>query len=450
MSSYKKRKLSTVFTKLYQEAGLMEHLHRSMRFVVLASVFNKIFTIVTTGTALTGYAGALGITDLTYGFLTAIPFLATLVQLPVSALLSKTGQRKKYLVTFGLISKVFWILVGVVPLVVPMPYETLRIWSILLLMGLGSVTAAFYPVCLQSWIADLVPLGIRGRWFCARDRLIMVVNLVFSLGMASLLDRITGIEGYCIVFIVAGLIGVADVLCFLAVEDVPMQRTKQPDFRRILTSTFQDRYFRKFLIFWTLWLLSSYMSSPYTSYYALYSIKMSFMDLTVYGTILGGVMTILVLNLWGKMIDHRGNRFTMLVSGIGTALSTLILLFAREGQKGAYILYSVVGAAFWEIPYLVANNMLLAYSPDAERPAYIAVFNGLTSVLGSFVGSMFGGLILQFVPSFLAACPIVLFGETLNQYQFLFLLSALVRVAILLVMVPGLKKDQPVERSLAQ
>lgn len=436
------------FDALYQEAGLMKQIRFSLRIVILANICNKIFTLLTTGTALTGYAGALGADNLKYGLLTAIPFLSTMLQIPISIWVSKSGKRKRLMVTFGLISRFIWLLIGAVPFVFPISEREMMLYTVIFLVGVSSVGNAFYGVCFNDWLADLVPVSIRGRWLTTRDRLIIIINLVFSLGIARLLDTVSGLQGYGVLFIIAGILGVIDMGSYIFVQDFPKKSGVDLRFSASLRRMKGDKRFVRFIIFWTVWLLSSYMSSPYTTYYALYELQLTFTDVTLYGTVLGGLVTILVITMWGRLIDRRGNRYTLFVTGIGTAISPIFLAFADQSSGLAcFVLYNAIGAAFWEVPYLVSNNIVMTNSPAEYRPAYIAIFSCVSAICGSFVGTMFGGALLNAVPVLLESHPIPWLGGEMDPYQFLFIMSTLVRLAVVMLMVPRLDDGADVEKA---
>lgn len=73
-----KRVFSSPFRPLYDEARLLPKLRRSILFVIFGNVFGNLFGVITGvgGTALTGYAEALGAGDFVFGVLNGIPLAA--------------------------------------------------------------------------------------------------------------------------------------------------------------------------------------------------------------------------------------------------------------------------------------------------------------------------------------------------------------------------------------
>ena len=172
------------FTTLYDEVGMLPEIRRSILFMIFGNLFGNLFGTVTGSSALTGLAGDLGANDFIFGVLTAIPLFGTLMQLPAALLVSRTKKRKTYMLTFGLVSRALWILVGFVPFWIPVQPGWLRIWSLIFLVGLSSLGGSFINVCFTPWMADLVPISIRGRWLSARDRIISVIAVAVEIGRA--------------------------------------------------------------------------------------------------------------------------------------------------------------------------------------------------------------------------------------------------------------------------
>ena len=84
----------------------------------------------------------------------------------------------------------------------------LRIWVILVLVLLLSCMGGFIDSSFNSLLPDIVPMRIRGRYFAARQRMMMVTGILAGLLISLLLDAFTAdgsLTGYTIVFVLAGI-----------------------------------------------------------------------------------------------------------------------------------------------------------------------------------------------------------------------------------------------------
>ena len=61
------------FAAIYQEAGILPEIRRSIGWMIMANLFGTFWGTIAGGSALTGLAEALGSNDLVFGVLTAIP-----------------------------------------------------------------------------------------------------------------------------------------------------------------------------------------------------------------------------------------------------------------------------------------------------------------------------------------------------------------------------------------
>src|SRR5205814_7066199 len=67
---------------------------RSLGIVTLGWVFGSVWMNSTSGAPLTLFAKGLGATPFQFGLLAALPFIASLVSMPASLLIERTGRRK--------------------------------------------------------------------------------------------------------------------------------------------------------------------------------------------------------------------------------------------------------------------------------------------------------------------------------------------------------------------
>lgn len=426
------------FERIFSEASLLPEIRRSIYLMTLGNIFGTVFGVIcaSSTSSMTGYAEYLGAGDFIYGVLTAIPLAAAFFQIPFSALVSRTQKRKRYMMTYGVISRAMWILVGLVPYFIPADKSLLRIWSVIFLIGVSSALSSFINVCWMPWMADLVPIGIRGRWLSKKDGITSVASVTMGLIVAGILDRMPGITGYTIVFVMGGILGVLDMCCFGLMKEVyrtpPVTVKLLPVFRQIIS----NKPFFRFVIFWTAWSFTSNMSGAYLSRYALTEMKLTYMQYTLCSQVASAAVTVTVVHLWGKLLDRFGSKTVMWLSCVVGSMTHLFYLFSTPGNIWPTLLHNVVGATFWSGSNLAATSLQLSASPDAERPTYIAFFSCVTSLFGSFLGILTGGAILEGVQS-----SAVLSSMISDRYQFMFVIAVSLRLLSVFILVPQLDND---------
>ena len=121
MSTVPKPHGSNPLSRLYEETKLPQEIRRSLTLILLGNLFGNLCGIICGGgtTAMIGLANQLQAGDFAFGLLNGIPQAAALLQIPFSLLVNRTHKRKKYLLTYGLFSRVLWLAFGFIPLMVP-------------------------------------------------------------------------------------------------------------------------------------------------------------------------------------------------------------------------------------------------------------------------------------------------------------------------------------------
>lgn len=435
--------LKSPFTTMYQEAGILPDIRRSIGFMILANLFGTFWGTVANGSALTGLAGALGASDLLFGILTAIPMFGTLLQIPAALLVSRTKKRKAYMLTFGLVSRSLWVLVGLVPFFIPVQPGWLRIWALIFLIGISSLGGSFINVCFTPWMADIIPIDIRGRWLSMRDKILSILSVAFGLLVARLLDVMPGFTGYAVVFVMGGIFGVLDMLSFLGVKDVPMNTESGVKVITVFRGMIADRPFFRFLLFWTVWSFTSNIAGPYFIRYALGPLQLSFLNVTLGSQVTGAVFAVMVLSHWGRLMDRYGNKPVLWISCLVAAINPIVWLFSTVGSPLTLFLFNAVGGLVWGASGLAVMNNLLRISPESQRPSYVAVFTAITSIGGSFLGVLTGGALLQGIQDTVSARNLTFFGAVPNHYLIVFVISAVLRLTTILLFLPKMENEKP-------
>jgi MFS family permease len=421
--------------RLYQKAGLPEKIRRSLNIIILANVFGTIHAIICGGgtSTMIGFANSLGAGDLVFGLLAGLPQAASLFQLPFAVLVSAKQKRKRYMLTYGLVSRALWLFFGFIPLVVPKHPAYLQIFSLIFLLGISSGLGAVINVCWFPWLSDLTPLSIRGRWMGFREMLLALTNILFSLLVAFLLDNLPPQSRYLIIFAVGGTAGVLDMACFRFVEEVYTAPPRQMKLGKTLEAVFSNKPFMRLLLMWTVWCFTTNLVAPYLIPYARNVMGLSFTQIMVFGTLSGAIATIAIMPWWGKILDRHGPRRVMLLAMTGASLAASFYLLARPGSVLPVFLHNFVGALFWSGTNLSAITLQMSCSPDDTRSAHIAVFSSVTALAGTAFGALAGGTLLEI------CAANQWFSGAFDRYKALAVRSVTLRFSTALLLAPRLQ-----------
>ncbi len=436
-----KYRFRSPFQVIFDEAQLLPEIRRSIVMMVMGNIFGNLFGVITNGSALTGYAEILGSNDFTFGVLTGIPLAASLMQIPAAILVSRTQKRKRYMMTYGVVSRALWLLVGLVPWLLPMSPDAVRLWSVIFLIGISAASGSFINVSFTPWMADLIPIRIRGRWMSLRDGMNAVGSVLIGLLTATILDNSSGYTGYTVVFIMAGVLGVLDMCCFIFVKEVNRSAPVKTNLLKIGRQIFTDAPFFRFMLFWTAWNFTANFAGPYLNRYALGEMNLTYLQVTLGGQIAAAVITVVVITRWGRLLDRYGSKPVLWLSCGIASLTPAFYLFSVPGSIWPTLLHSTIGAAFWSASNLAATNMLLSNSPDEQRPSYVAFFSSFTSLIGAFLGVLAGGAVLELLQKWLpdqSGFPFLLS----DRYKIVFLIAVIARFSIVFIFVPRLADEK--------
>ena len=236
-------------TRLYKQYNLDNILRNDLNLVLFSVTFGMAFASITNGPALTGFAQALGANDFFYGVMKALPVLGGTMQLFASWVIEKTCVRKKWYVIFGIIQRILWMVIAAVPWFIPMNPSMLRLWTVTMLVTLSAISAAFVNVGFFSWMSELIPNNIRGRFLAIRSSISTIAGICGALIAGWVLDNVNGMNGYSIVFSFASVCGIIDIVIFLRINEPPMVVRQHESFMAISRKALSNRSFLWYLFF---------------------------------------------------------------------------------------------------------------------------------------------------------------------------------------------------------
>ena len=181
------------------------------------------------------------------------------------------------------------------------------------LLSLASVSGAVGGVTFLSWMGDLVPDQIRGRYFSRRNTVSTITTCLGGLLAGYYLDLHNNFTGFAIVFFVSALFGIADILCFIWVDEPPMAPSEHVPFLSLATYPFREVNFRRYMIFWAAWSFAINISGPFFNVYMLERLQMGYLQISLYTQLLGSLATVLFVRVWGRLADAHGSKPVMAV-----------------------------------------------------------------------------------------------------------------------------------------
>ena len=435
-----KLRLQNPLTSLYTQGNVQDPAQRrDLNLIIAAASIGTVFFAVSTGTPFTGFAKALGLNDFMFSVLLAVPVALSFLQFLNAWVLEKLRARKTLFITAGILQRVAWIPVALVPLFIPPEAASLRVWTVVALISLSSAAASFMNVTLYSWFGDIIPLSIRGHYFGLRSSIATLLGLASALAASFILDRNPTLNGYMWVFGVASLFGVADIVTFFWTRDIPMKDEPEPHdgpYLKLIASTFADRGFLRYLLFWTAWVFCWNLSGPFFTVYALGKLNLTLTVTTLVGQVASAVMTVYFTQWWGRRLDKNGFRWVLLRCGLALGILPLFWLFANPGNFWPYLVFSVGNGIFFCGSDVTAVQMLTTATPERNRSAFLATYLVVTSVVGMSLGNLAGGKILELI----GELQFRFLGFTFDRYKLLFIGVGLLRLLIILFLLPELGK----------
>lgn len=430
--------------RLYDRTGLSDEVYRSLNLIILAVMFSMVFTNITTGAAWTGYQRMLGADSFMLGIISAIPVTASTLQILASYILEKRQNRRTLFLVFGLIQRLLWCVIGLIPYLVPEQMANYRIYALMLLLGVSASSGAFINVSFFSLVGDLVPLRIRGRYFSARQAASLVAGILTGLFVSFVMDRVSGSIGYTMVFVIAGIFGALDICCFFWVKWPPMKPRPEgrEGFLTMIRGVLRDKGYMRIVLYFTFWFFAVNISGPFTNVYFLEQVQMTYTEITVITQILPNIITVLIIGWWGRKMDQYGNQPIVQLAGLYCMLMPLTYLFTGPRSFLTLPVTYIFSGLAWPASDLGQQNMYLAKAPEHNRSMYVAVFFASTQLLGTAMSNFVGGFLMGGPLRQMEALGWQFSGFVMTRYHFIFILSGILRILCVLGLLPRLKDEE--------
>ena len=390
-------------------------------------MFSAVFYAITGGAYATGYALHLGASKAMIGVLGAAPAVGLALQFFSPLITERLTKRKPWCLGIFGSAWSFWLLIALIPWFVP---EAGRAWAMIGLVLLSGMTLALAAPSAMSWLSDLVPLAMRGRFVGRQSSQMALIGLVASLAAGRYMDLPQFQEpyqqaGFTSLFLVALLFGWLSLTVWGAVPEPAIQRSRERVDPKLLLLPFKHRDFRNLTIFVAIRTMAVMMAAPFFAVYMIENLKISYSAIAGF-SITVTIFTMLANPLWGYLADKFGYQPILRITSFGIALNPLPWVFATSGNYLWLLPLAQAWAGTMGAGLIQSQlNLMLKTAPRERQAVYIGAYQAVVN-LSFAAGSVIGGLLAKWFATFgelsLGRLPI-------DSLQLLFLVSCLLRMA---------------------
>ncbi len=405
--------------------------NQPLRLVYYAWLFGAFWANIVGGLALNRFARALGASDASFGLMSAIQNFGAVVQVPVSYLVERNGHRKRWFLVGGIIDRAMWVLIAAVPWVLPPCFWWQAFLICLVLAVVGANTDA---PCWTSWIADLLPQRIRGRFITARSRLGLYLAILLPLPIGWLLDRCEVLGDFYVrlaasgLLAIAGLVGLVDILMHIRVPDADKPRpTAIPSLGRMMLQPLLDLNFRRFLGFYATLVFATAFLAQYIWLYCFDVLHMTKFKASLLLIIFPTMVQIFFSAIYGPLIDKLGRKPLIMVGAILILPGSVGWIFMSTPYWLPAYLLVLVSVAGWPAVESGRFNVLLSLGETragrGSGIAYVAIFSVVCALSGVLSGLFASAIVRALGPGWQGS----LLGLTITYHGLLFILSTALR-----------------------
>lgn len=406
------------------DPGLESSLRRFIRSVGCVSASGTLLA----GQFLVAYALLVGARDFEIGLLAAVATWAGLGSFLAPAIIEKWRSNKLPALFFLGLGRSGWLIV-VVPALLGRAKEPWTLWLLLAASGVFALSGSMIYPALWSWLRNLVPGEIRGRYL-ARQNIMANLTSIAALQVGGrFLDVWKGRfgkgnpYGFIICYAVALVVATIGLSIRKKVPEPPFSRdAAHPSLRRLMLLPLADPRFKSFILFESWWNFSVMIVAPFTMVYMLKSLSIPYSTVALL-TNTSTVAALLSARVWGRLIDKFTPKPVLsLCYPLMCLLPFMWILATPESYLILYLLL-FVGGFFSAGMGLAFTNMILRIAPREHGSAYYAAENAIVNLAGA-VGPLLGGWLAQSVQG----VEVQLAEVRIYHLHFVFLAAAVVRV----------------------
>ena len=432
-------------------------IQRALRLWTVEGSVASIWGTFVGGVFQTGFALYLGCSEFVIGVLAAIPAFAGLLQLVSSYYAQRYGNRKRIVVWYSILGRLLWVPMLLIPFVLP---RSLWVGVFLILTLLSNALLNVSSPLWTAWISDLVPRDYRGRYFGRRNMYAGFVGMVASIVGGLFIDHATKQAtmsqpvAFGVLFGVASIFACCSFFLGSRSPDVAQPRGAAADAPaangalRYYEAPFKDRNFRRIMLYNAILAAAAGVAANYFTVYQIKYLRYDYTVMQLLGAV-GAVAGLGAMPLWGYLADKYGNKPILAICNVLVLAAPFMWLATAPDSfpglwtvaPGGHVIVSfskldicllnLISGAGWAGVGLTQFNMMIGLAPPEKRTVYVSAVSATTGIVGG-VAPLLGGAII----TAMAETHFPMHGMVRNSYHVVFLVSAFLRAAALLLLQP--------------
>lgn len=376
----------------------------SLRACMAEGVVAEIIAACCGGAALTAWAFQLEASATLIGVLWGLSYFSQALQFPAAWITSRFGRRRVAIAGHAA-SRL--ILLGLVPLpFLPVAPSIKQTW-LLVILWFSAVFVMVGHNAWLTWVTDLVPARIRGRFFGKRTAYATAVGTSVAVTAGLLLDRARAKGDAAWTLAIMAAIGWCAGLGTTWLMSKQHEPGNEPDesmrFRDVL-APLKDRASRRLLAYQVVWNAAVGLTASVAAVYMLRELHVGFVGVGLYNAALAGAR-ILSAPLWGRGIDRVGSRPILIICALGAALTSALWVAIVPGKLWLIALEAVLTGLLIAGHEVALFAIPMAVAPRSGRPVHLAAFAmvagvafGLASTAGGAASGWLASATIPFGP----------------------------------------------------
>ena len=380
----------------------------SLRLMVWEGVTSNAVFSLGSGGFMAAFALALGANNLQVGILAALPFITQVLQVPAILAMERFRKRKALGIPALYVSNLMWVPIGAVPFLLDTPSSAAVAVAIALLAIRGMFTPV-WATAWNSWMSDMVPQSILGRYYGRRLAVITAATAVVGIGGSFFVRWWEGasapgdaILAFSFLLIGSSLaFGLAGASLAMRASEplMPAASADRSSALDVLTEPLRDANFSQLVRFLFVWSLTSNLAIPFFAVYMLTVLGLS-LPVVIGLTVLSQATNILFVRVWGPMADRVGSKTVLSLSASLYLLVIVGWVFTSYPERYfltlplLVVLHVFAGIASAGV-LLTMNTLAFKLAPEGKATSFLGAA-GIAANVGAGIGPIAGGVLADY------------------------------------------------------